>query len=214
MENGWIKLHRKLLASKVFQNNNALKIWIWCLLKATHNKRTYLMGLNQIEISEGSFIFGSFVAKEETKMAISTIWRWLKFLENEKQIIVKSSNKYSIITIIHWKDYQNLDVVGKQKVNKKKEPVVDDRPYTLKEEIKKLEENPRRDLNIVALYLEHRKPDLQNRAQFNEALVRHLKPAGKLKSFTNDQILKALDYAKKEYKDIYTLETLLKILVK
>ena len=28
------------------------------------------------------------------------------------------------------------------------------------------------------------------------------------------QILKAIDYAKKEYKDIYTLETLIKILTK
>ena len=95
-----------------------------------------------------------------------------------------------------------------------KEIVASDIPFSLKEEIKKLEDSPRRDLNIVALYFEHRKPDLQNRKQYEIALKRHLKPAGQLKEFTDNQILKALDYAKKEYKDIYTLETLLKILIK
>jgi phage replication O-like protein O len=100
------------------------------------------------------------------------------------------------------------------KENTKEIVAKSDTPFSLKEEIKKLEDNQRRDLNIVALYFEHRKPDLQNRKQYEIALKRHLKPAGQLKNFTDTQILKALDYAKKEYKDIYTLETLLKILIK
>lgn len=102
----------------------------------------------------------------------------------------------------------------KRKKETTKEIVASDIPFSLKEEIKKLEESPRRDLNIVALYLEHRQPDLQTYEQYEECLRRHLKPAGKLKVFTDQQILKALDYAKKEYKDIYTIETLLKILLK
>lgn len=92
--------------------------------------------------------------------------------------------------------------------------VASDTPFSLKEEIKKLEDSPRRDMNIIALYLDHRKPDLQNRQQYSETIKRHLKPAISLKSFTDSQILKALDYCKKEYKDIYTLETLMKVLTK
>lgn len=102
----------------------------------------------------------------------------------------------------------------KRKKENTKEIVASDTPFSLKEEIKKLEEDDRRDLNIIALYLEHRMPDLQNRKQYEQSLRRHLKPAGILKDFTDTQILKALDYAKKEYKDIYTLETLIKILTK
>ena len=100
------------------------------------------------------------------------------------------------------------------KKNPEEEIVASDTPFSLKEEIKKLEDSPRRDLNIVALYFEHRKPDLQNRQQYQTALKRHLKPAGVLKDFTDTQILKALDSAKKEYKDIYTIETLEKIITK
>lgn len=92
--------------------------------------------------------------------------------------------------------------------------VASDTPFSLKEEIGKLENSEKRELNIIALYLEHRKPDLQNREQYNQAIKRHIKSAITLKPFTDNQILKALDYAKKEYKDIYTLETLNKILTK
>ena len=102
----------------------------------------------------------------------------------------------------------------KRKKERKKDLVASDTPFSLKEEIKKLEDSARRDLNIIALYFDYRKPDLQNRQQYEEALKRHLKPAGALKAFTDNQILKAMDYAQKEYKDIYTLETLIKILTK
>lgn len=44
MENeGWIKLHRKLLNSNVFKNEKLLKIWIWCLCKVTHKELDILV---------------------------------------------------------------------------------------------------------------------------------------------------------------------------
>lgn len=86
--------------------------------------------------------------------------------------------------------------------------------FSLSETIKKLEDSERRDMNIIALYFEHRKPNLQNKEQYFQAVKRHLRAAKALVPFTDEQILKALDYAKKEYGEIYTLETLLKILTK
>ena len=45
MENkSYIKLFRKLLESPIFENEIALKVWIWCLLKATHKEREQLVG--------------------------------------------------------------------------------------------------------------------------------------------------------------------------
>jgi hypothetical protein len=92
-----------------------------------------------------------------------------------------------------------------------KDPIKED--FSLSKEIEKLEANPRRDLNIMALYLRYRKPDIQNKKQYQIAFTRHVKPAGQLVSFTDSQIVKAIEYAKLKYED-YTLETLLKILIK
>lgn len=83
----------------------------------------------------------------------------------------------------------------------------------LKDEIRKLEDSPRRELNIIALYFDERKPDLKNKEQLQVAIKRHLRAAKNLISFTDDQILKAVPKAKKSTSE-WTLETLMKILTK
>ncbi len=86
--------------------------------------------------------------------------------------------------------------------------------FSLKDEIKKLEDNKRRDLNIIAFYLERRKPDIRTKAQLQVVLRRHLRAARDLKPFNDDQILNACKTAEREYPKMYTLETLVKILAK
>lgn len=85
--------------------------------------------------------------------------------------------------------------------------------FVLSEEIKKLEENKRRDLNIIALYFEERKPDIQNSDQFSVALKRHLRDAGSLKPFSDSQILEGVKKAKKQTAE-WTLGTVAKMLTK
>lgn len=114
----------------------------------------------------------------------------------------------------------STDGIGKVRLGKDNKIVtetVTPAVYNFQEQIKLLEDNPRRDLNIVAFYLAERKPDLQNQAQFNEAIRRHVKPAGALKCFTNEQIIAGAKKAKRDYGDKgidWTLETITKILTK
>lgn len=87
------------------------------------------------------------------------------------------------------------------------------RVFSLKEEIKKLEDSPRRDLNIVAMYLDVRNPNILSKDQLQIAIKRHLRAAKQLSPFTDNQILDALPKAKKSTPD-FTLETLIKMLTK
>lgn len=85
--------------------------------------------------------------------------------------------------------------------------------FSLAEEIKKMEDSPRRDINIIALYLDIKKPDLKNKDQLSVAIKRHLRPAQALKVFTDDQILRGVDKAKKLTSE-WTIETVAKCLTK
>ena len=109
MRNGWIKIHRKILNNLIFENEKALKIWLWCLLEANHRDNSCLVGRQKIILKRGQFLFGSLKAKNELKMAIGTIWYWLNFFKSENQIKIKSTNKYSIITIINYNRYQQVE---------------------------------------------------------------------------------------------------------
>lgn len=78
-------------------------------MKANHKENTFLLGRQKLTLNKGQFVMGLINAKEELALAKSTISYWLDFLEKEGQVELKKTNKYTIITIQKWKDYQ---VVG------------------------------------------------------------------------------------------------------
>lgn len=106
---GWIKLHRQLLGSHIFQSEKLLKIWIWCLMKATHTERQQIVGRQKIKLEEGQFVTGRNAAAAELGMAPSTAWDYLKLLESEDCISIKSNNKFSVVSIVNWGLYQGQD---------------------------------------------------------------------------------------------------------
>lgn len=81
MEETWIKLYRKIMKSPIWENEKALKIWLWCLLKATHEDREQLVGQQIVHLIKGQFIFGRKKASEELQMNENTIYKYIKLLE-------------------------------------------------------------------------------------------------------------------------------------
>jgi hypothetical protein len=105
---GWIKLSRCLMDKPIFQNEKLLKVWVWCLLKATHKGYEQLVGLQKVWLEPGQFIFGRKKAAEELSITESTVWRLMQFLadKNNPSLEVVTYNKYSVITIVNWAGYQ------------------------------------------------------------------------------------------------------------
>ena len=116
---GWIKLHRKLLNSSIFQNPNLLKFWIWCLLKATHCDHKTRVGLQEIELKEGQFIFGRNKAGVELGMNPSTIYKYLGVVEKDGLVCTNRNNKFTVVTIVNWSLYQTEEHEKEQQSNSK-----------------------------------------------------------------------------------------------
>ena len=103
---GFIKLERCLLSKSIFNNEKLLKVWIWCLLKATYKEYTEIIGRQEVVIQPGQFTTGRFKAGEELNMNSSTAWSYLKLLQKNQSIDIKSNNKFSVVTIVNWALYQ------------------------------------------------------------------------------------------------------------
>lgn len=122
---GYVKLYRKLIDSPVFHNERLLKVWIWCLLKASHKPREEFAGLQKISILPGQFIFGRKKAAEELSIPESTVWRYMNVLKTGGMLNIEPNNKFSVITIENWSKYQfdepemDSKPVGKQTTNEK-----------------------------------------------------------------------------------------------
>lgn len=109
---GAILLHRCILDSQVFAHQVALKIWIWCLCRASYKERFVPLKIGKGNISvkllPGQFIFGRYKAEDELGIDGSTIYRWIQKFESDEfgMIKIESNNQYSIITICKWDEYQ------------------------------------------------------------------------------------------------------------
>lgn len=116
---GWIKLHRKLLESPVFQNEKLFKIFAWCLLKASHAEHTELIGLQKVSLRPGQFVYGRHVAAEELKIKESTLYKYMMWLKNEEILNIQSNNKFSVVTIVNWDLYQTDEPKSNSKSSSK-----------------------------------------------------------------------------------------------
>ncbi len=96
--------------STVFQNEKALKIWIWCLLRANHKSNNFLLGRKKMTVEKGQFIMGLNKASEHLNLAKSTIYYWLKFLEEEGQVELQKTNKYTLVKIKNWSEFQDVEL--------------------------------------------------------------------------------------------------------
>lgn len=107
MANGnWLKLNRCILQSSVFDNPNVLKVWIWCLCKATHTDHEQLVGLQIVKLKPGQFVFGRHVAAEQLNLKETSVYKYMKLLESLGNISINSNNKFSVVTVENWEKFQ------------------------------------------------------------------------------------------------------------
>ncbi|WP_064468254.1 hypothetical protein [Lederbergia galactosidilytica] len=106
---GWIKLHRKLLSSNIFQNEKLLKIFVYCLMKATHTEYQQIVGKQKVDLKPGQFVFGRRKAALELDMKESTVRDYIKTLKDDNVITITPTNKFSVITIVNWEFYQSKE---------------------------------------------------------------------------------------------------------
>lgn len=118
---GWIKLHRKLLDSSIFSSEKGLKVWIWCLLKVSHTENDVFLGAQKVHLQKGQFVFGRDSASEDLQMSPSTVRNWIKILQQDSYLDIKPTNKYSIVTVLKWKDYQEIDIKKDNRITTEKQ---------------------------------------------------------------------------------------------
>ena len=101
---GWIKLHRKILDNGIFTDANLLKVFIWCLIKANSSQKN--KNVYNAKIKQGQIITRRTSASEELYMKPSTVHDRLKKLQTLGYIKIKSTTKYTIISVLKYSQYQ------------------------------------------------------------------------------------------------------------
>ena len=100
--NGWIKISYKLLEWEWFQSPDMVQIFLYFLLKANYEKKRWL----GIVIERGQFVTSLSAISKETHLSTQVVRTCINRLISTSEITCKSTNKYRIITICKYDDYQ------------------------------------------------------------------------------------------------------------
>lgn len=108
---GWISIHRQLKDNWVWQEKPFSKgqAWIDILLMVNHKDNKILLGSELKEVKRGSRI--------TSIRKLCTRWGWsntkvkafLKLLEEDEMLVVKSDTKKTVLTVVNYNDYQDIN---------------------------------------------------------------------------------------------------------
>ena len=118
---GWISLHRKTIEWEWYTDANTVRLFIHCLLKANHIEKNW----RGITINRGQFLTSIESLSKELRLSNQKIRTAINKLKSTNEITVKTTSKYSIISIAcydSYQDYNNRDnkpATNQQQTNNK-----------------------------------------------------------------------------------------------
>lgn len=118
-DNGWIKLHRKVLDWEWYDTPGMFHLFFHLLVSANVEDKRWRGKV----IQRGQFVTSLNTLSQELNMSIKRIRTGLKRLKETNEISIKTANKYSVVTICNYDRYQCVDYAeghakGTQEANK------------------------------------------------------------------------------------------------
>ena len=86
----------------------------------------------------------------------------------------------------------------------------DEKEFSFKEKLQLMEKDTKRHIQIICLYWKFKKFNVENKEQYQTLMQRDLRAAQNLVGFSNEQILKVMEWLHNENTFKFTLETVLK----
>ena len=105
MNNGWIKLFRSLREWEWWHERDTRDLFIYCLIAANHDEQ-HQCGMT---IPRGSFITSRKRLSDEVDITEQSVRTSLARLTRTQELVVQSTNLYTIITVCNYDKYQGKD---------------------------------------------------------------------------------------------------------
>ncbi len=111
--NGFIMLHRKIIDWEWYEDANVRSVFIHLLLLASF-KPTRWQG---IELLPGQVVTSNAHLAEKLGISVMQVRNALKKLQASGEIYVKTTNKFTLVTLANWALYQ----IGEEKTTNKEQ---------------------------------------------------------------------------------------------
>jgi len=143
---GFVKIHRKIKDWEWYCEPNTLRVFFHLIINASFEDNFW----QGREIKKGQLVTGRKRLANELGLSERQIRTSLNRLKSTNEITIKSTNKFSIITICKWMDYQGRKEDERPTERPTKRPTIDQQTTTTKEgKERKEEKNSAKILKMV-----------------------------------------------------------------
>lgn len=111
MDSGFITLHRKIIKWEWYDDANTFRLFIHLLLNANHAPKKWHGNI----IERGQIIVGRINLSKELGLSEQQIRTSLNKLKSTSEITIKTTNRFSLVTLIKYSDYQDKKVKSTSK---------------------------------------------------------------------------------------------------
>ena len=109
--NGFIKIHRKLIQWGWYQDNVVKGVFLHFLLTARFDKGEW----QGRDILPGQVIVGTEQLAKDLGFTRQQIRTAINKLKSTNEITTETTNKFTIVTLVNWEEYQ----IGEEKINQR-----------------------------------------------------------------------------------------------
>lgn len=143
--NGYIKLYRKMTEWGWYKDANTMRVFMHLLFTANFKESEY-MG---VKIYPGQTVVGRKALAETLGISEQSVRTSINHLKSTNEITIKSTNKFSVITVVNWAKYQCDDGEDNQQINQQaNQQLTNNQPATnhtiRKKERKNIGGNPKK----------------------------------------------------------------------
>lgn len=114
METGFIKLYRKMVDWQWYKNNNAFRLFLHLLLTVNYKDKKW----ENTTIKRGERVFSIKGISEEIPLTPQQIRTSLNKLQSSQDITIKTTNRYTLVSIVKYSDYQDITAEINKEIDK------------------------------------------------------------------------------------------------
>ncbi len=117
----FVKLNRIILKWRWYQDANTFRVFVHLILLANVTDRDF----GKITVKRGQLVTSIAHLSRDLKISVKSVRTALEHLKSTNEVAIKTTSKYSIVTIINYKKYQDVastwanegQTMGKQRAN-------------------------------------------------------------------------------------------------
>lgn len=110
---GWISLYRKFVNWEWYTDANTMRVFLHLLLLANHKENKW----RGILIERGQLVTSYNSLSDDLNLTVQEIRTSFKRLKSTNEITTKPTNKYTLVTILKYNDYQDNQKENNKQTN-------------------------------------------------------------------------------------------------